>query len=630
MTKCPSISDIVHSEESCIQITTHFLDEISAKASLGATISVDPHALLEAAALDNVPKISRGKLHCVPILVKDNIDVQGLPTTNGLFAFKAQIPLTDAKTVAQLRAEGAMILGKSNMSPLADKELWGHSETGGLIRNPYDTDRTTYGSSGGAGAAGGACLSVINLGTETGVSINMPSAASNQVGVRAPVFPTPLISREGVFPNQMFQDITGPMAKRAIDVAKAFAVLRDASVDVPDMTAPEVLKKNLTGLRINIWSVFAYQEFSFLGYTWAVEPVVQKMFNHTVDVLRSLGATVNIKEQTQEEFDNTMNAFLGVAVVDVVDCVKGWRNSYLGDTERFPVSDTSLFHDIQEVADSNTLPAYYQHSFEKTLEGDADKCDHQTASYVSAQSALQSAATALLSGADLLLLPMLPSLPGILPPAAFPLPPDWADTTGNMLHAILFGSWTGWSSMALPMGLTEPNLSPPLPASAWMLARPKDLSKLFTAAYAFQEAFPDSLGDPNPTGKCPMPDQNFMDDVMDMYQVNFTYQIGSTTILSVECLPGMAGPAPLLVCQPTTNKWVILGKACEDDGHQGKTGKQGDGSDGDHVHRDGKDGKNSDDATRKDGKAGKDGSDRGKKASGKVGKGRRMLARLFN
>ena len=154
--------------------------------ALNALISLNPRALEEAAALDRerAARGSRGPLHGIPVLVKDNFDMVGLPTTAGSLALANLRPTTDAFQVARLRAAGAVILGKTNLHELASG-ITTVSSLGGQTRNPYDPTRNPGGSSGGTGAAIAANFAVAGLGTDTCGSIRIPAAHNSLVGLRA-------------------------------------------------------------------------------------------------------------------------------------------------------------------------------------------------------------------------------------------------------------------------------------------------------------------------------------------------------------------------------------------------------------------------------------------------------------
>jgi amidase len=192
--------------------------------ALNAMISLNPRALEEAAALDRERAAggTRGPLHGIPVLVKDNFDMVGLPTTAGSLALANLRPTEDAFQVARLRAAGAVILGKTNLHELASG-ITTVSSLGGQTRNPYDPTRNPGGSSGGTGAAIAANFAAAGLGTDTCGSIRIPAAHNSLVGLRPTLG---LSSRSGIVPLSHSQDVAGPLARNVPDLV----VLLDATV----------------------------------------------------------------------------------------------------------------------------------------------------------------------------------------------------------------------------------------------------------------------------------------------------------------------------------------------------------------------------------------------------------------
>lgn len=192
--------------------------------ALNSVICVDPRAREEAARLDAALQrdgVLSGPLHGIPILVKDNIETETLPTSFGNEAFAAFRPARDATAIRKLRAAGALILGKTAMPDFATS-WWGYSSRSGETRNPYDLARDPGGSSSGSGAAIAANFATVGLGTDCGGSVRVPASFDNLVGVRC----TPgLISREGLATLLFFQDTIGPMARSVEDAARVFDVL---------------------------------------------------------------------------------------------------------------------------------------------------------------------------------------------------------------------------------------------------------------------------------------------------------------------------------------------------------------------------------------------------------------------
>src|SRR5882762_8558989 len=196
---------------------------------LHAVLETNPDALTVADRLDAERKAGhvRGPLHGLPVLVKDNIaTADRMMTTAGSLALVGVPVPRDAALVARLRAAGAVIIGKTNLSEWANirsnHSISGWSGRGGQCRNPYALDRNPCGSSSGTGAAIAASFAAVGVGTETDGSIVCPSSACSLVGVKPTVG---LVSRSGVIPIAHSQDTAGPMARTVADAAALLGVL---------------------------------------------------------------------------------------------------------------------------------------------------------------------------------------------------------------------------------------------------------------------------------------------------------------------------------------------------------------------------------------------------------------------
>jgi amidase len=168
----------------------------------------------------------RGPLHGIPVLIKDNIEVAGLPTTAGSLALKDNMTNRDAPIIARLRDAGAIILGKTNLSEWAnirsDNSTSGWSAVGGLSKNPHALDRNTCGSSSGSAAAVAASLAPIAIGTETDGSITCPAGVNGIVGFKPSVG---LVSRTFIIPISHSQDTAGPMTLTVRDAAAVMTAI---------------------------------------------------------------------------------------------------------------------------------------------------------------------------------------------------------------------------------------------------------------------------------------------------------------------------------------------------------------------------------------------------------------------
>jgi amidase len=213
--------------------------------TLRAVIEINPEALAIAQALDQERKAkgSRGPLHGIPILIKDNIDTADrMMTTAGSLALEGSIAPRDSFVAQRLRAAGAVILGKTNLSEWANfrstHSSSGWSARGGQTRNPYVLDRNTSGSSSGSGAGTAGNLCAAAVGTETDGSIVSPSAMNSLVGIKPTVG---LIGRSGIIPISINQDTAGPMARTVADAALLLTAL--AGVDPNDPYTQESVGK---------------------------------------------------------------------------------------------------------------------------------------------------------------------------------------------------------------------------------------------------------------------------------------------------------------------------------------------------------------------------------------------------
>jgi amidase len=199
---------------------------------LNAMISLNPRALERARALDaeRQAKGPRSRLHGIPILLKDNFDTADMPTTAGNAALRDGRPTDDGFVVRRLRQAGAIVIGKTNLSELAQSHgRLGYSSVGGLTRNPYRLNRDASGSSTGSAVAVAANFAVLATGTDTAGSVRGPASTTALVGIRPTLG---LISRDGMVPAALSFDTAGPLARSVADAAIALSFM--AGIDPAD------------------------------------------------------------------------------------------------------------------------------------------------------------------------------------------------------------------------------------------------------------------------------------------------------------------------------------------------------------------------------------------------------------
>ncbi|PHR62842.1 MAG: amidase [Robiginitomaculum sp.] len=316
----PEISAAVQSGElSSSELVAAYLARIEAVDRAGpqlqSILTLNLDAMNQAKALDAelVAGNSRGPLHGIPILVKDNIETRDpMPTTAGSTALQNNLNHRDAPLIANLREAGAVILGKTNLSQWANfrsnASISGWSALGGQTRNPHILDRSPCGSSAGSGVAVAAFLTSGAIGTETNGSISCPSARNGIVGFKPTVG---LVSQRLIIPISSTQDTAGPMT---LSVEGAALMLDGMTGRSGEQSFTRLLKKSaLDGKRIGV-----------LRFAQGKIPAIQDRFEKALLVLEEAGAVL-IDIDTYEppksfwddsfavlqwEFKETLNAYL--------------------------------------------------------------------------------------------------------------------------------------------------------------------------------------------------------------------------------------------------------------------------------------------------------------------------------
>jgi amidase len=298
-------------------LTGLYLDRIAAidkrGPALNTVIELNPDAPSIAAALDAERKAkgARGPLHGIPILIKDNIDTADrMMTTAGSVALLGSIAAQDSVVAERLRAAGAVILGKTNLSEWANfrssHSTSGWSGRGGLTRNPYALDRNACGSSSGSGAAVSANLCALAIGTETDGSIVCPASTNGVVGIKPTLG---LIPATGIIPIAHSQDTAGPMARTVADAAILLGALTGA--DYTKSLDPNGLR----GARIGV------ARDKFFGFSEetdrVMEAAIAEMKRRGAEVVDPADIPTAGKFDDSEsevlsyEFKNDLNLYLG-------------------------------------------------------------------------------------------------------------------------------------------------------------------------------------------------------------------------------------------------------------------------------------------------------------------------------
>lgn len=411
--------------------------------AVNAVLAIDPTAIDQARVLDRMRR-ARGPLYGVPVLIKDNIDMKGpLPTTAGSLALAANVTNRDAPLLSGLRASGAIIIGKTNLSEWANMRgrpsISGWSGAGGQVHNPHALNRTPCGSSSGSGAAVAAGMVDAAIGTETDGSITCPAAINGIVGLKPTVG---LVSRTHVVPISHSQDTAGPMTRDIRTAAlmltamagsdPADAATADADAQRRDYAAALHLDA-LKGVRIGVMRWAA---------GWSVP--VDALFEAALAVLKARGAVlVDVPAPSGTE---------GVGAAEykvLVTELKTGLNAYLATTPA--AVQTRTLADV--IAFNNAIPREQalfgqEHFIVAEATKGLDDPEYQAARASSLKAATEALAGMIAAGKVAALVSPTTA------PAGF-IDAVLADRFGGGRNAGGLAAVAGWPHLTVPMGAVK-------------------------------------------------------------------------------------------------------------------------------------------------------------------------------
>ncbi len=485
----------------CQQLVRLYLDRIAAYEDggpkLNSITTVNSNALATAAALDSERRRlgRRRALHCIPVLLKDNIDAPDMPTSNGSVILKDAIPPDAAYITRALREAGALILGKAAMGEFAGGS---YNTVDGQTVNPYNFKRQTGGSSSGPGAAVAANLTLLAIGTDTSTSVRGPSSFNGIVGLRPT---TGLISRDGIAPKNLNFDTAGPMARTVTDVARLLTVIAGAdpkdpaSVDVynhyPSSRRTEgpgrgyadftkFLKKgSLKGARLGVVRDFfgGDPEIDALAKTAIAK--MQDLGAHLVDVhldpefldFYVRNGAQNIRRIADYRFKRDWETYLTRFGPGVPKTVAEFVEIYETKVAKSPLPvDNSVLDLLKRSLVTSTDDPAYQNLINNVL---------PTATRLKL-------AIFDTSGVDALVFPYQPTFAApINNPVSHIDDPAYVAAPGRPDPAIMAGySSVGFPGIVVPMGLGSQGL----PMTISFMGRPYDEGRLLSYAYDYEQA----------------------------------------------------------------------------------------------------------------------------------------------
>lgn len=349
------------------QLVQFYLDRIESidknGAQLNSVIEVNPDAIAIAATMDKELKAgkSRGPLHGIPVLIKDNIDTADkMQTTAGSLAMVGNIASKDAFVVKKLRESGAIIIGKTNLSEWANfrstQSCSGWSSRGGQTKNPYILDHNPCGSSAGSGTAVSANLCVVAVGTETDGSIVCPASVNGIVGIKPTVG---LVSRSGIIPISKTQDTAGPMARTVTDAAILLGTI--SAIDEADSVTLESKGKAQSDYTIFLDSnALKGKRIGIEKKPQGNNKYINRLLEDAINLLKKQGATI-----VEIDYLEKINAF-GQAEFEILQYeFKDGLNNYLA-TANAKVKNLNAVIDFNTANEDQAMPYFKQETLESS------------------------------------------------------------------------------------------------------------------------------------------------------------------------------------------------------------------------------------------------------------------------
>lgn len=459
------------------QLVEYYLEQIAKHntqgAKLHAVISVSERALEDAKRLDaeRAQGQVRGPLHGIPVLLKDNIDTaDGLANTAGSLLFANNFPSDDAFLVRELREEGAIILGKANLSEWANfrstRSSSGWSAVGGQAVNPYDTTRSTCGSSAGSASAVAADFVTLAVGTETDGSLVCPAAINGIVTIKPTLG---LISRDGIIPIAHSQDTAGPMARTVTGATLMLQAMAEydandsASYNDPTNFVAHLKTDGLQGKRIGVVR-------NLMGYN----ELLDEQFDQQLEVLRAQGAEI---------VDVTMPSYGDYGADEFTVLLYEFKydmEKYLATTQLPYKTMDDLIEANQQLA-AQELVYFGQELFKMAAaKTEADHADYQQALADSKRLAGKEGIDAMLDEHNLDLL--------IAPTTSPAWKIDRINGDNYSGSASSPAAVAGYPHITVPMGYIQIGEEPALPVGMSFFASAKSEPVLIEAAFAYEQA----------------------------------------------------------------------------------------------------------------------------------------------
>ena len=479
-----------------VELVQAYLDRIAAYDRNGpaitSIISIHPDALTQAAALDEERRQngSRGPLHGIPVLLKDNINTGDLPTTNGSAVLRGIVPPDDAVLTRELRQAGAIILGKASMGEFA---AGSYNSVVGQTINPYNPKRDTGGSSSGSAAAIAANFAVLAVGTDTSTSVRGPAAYNGIVGLRPT---TGLVSRSGIAPKNLEFDSAGPMARRVTDVAHMLGVMAVADPGDPMSartwaevsTRYEVVDGHIDYTTFLDAAALGGTRIGVVRDLFGGDADIDAMATEALEQLSALGATL-VDVHLDEAFTSR---YLGDGQLEIRRLAdyrfrEDWE-AYLATLPDAPQTVAEFVETYRTVVNESALPAR-----ENTMRllatslttFTSDPAYRHLVDEILPQATADKLALFERADVDVLVFPYLTAFASVISNPVYELEDPSYVASAIPLPATLAGySSVGFPCIVVPMGIGTQGL----PMALAFFGKPYDEGPLLGYAYAYEQA----------------------------------------------------------------------------------------------------------------------------------------------
>lgn len=449
---------------------------------LNSLVNVNPKALEAADRLDaqlaKTPGKFTGALFGIPVIIKDNLDMAGMPMTSGFQGWRNYVPPTDAPIVRKILDAGGIIIAKASLSEFArggGDNI--NSVVAGFARNPYNTAYATGGSSGGTGASIAANFGIVGIGTDTGGSVRMPAAHNALAGLRPTVG---LVSRTGLVPLNSVRDTAGPMARTVRDMTILLEVIAGADAEdaatarskghIPKSYTASLKKDGLRGARLGVLrQVFPPK---------STDPLILANFEKTIAELKAAGAEI-------------IDPFV-VPEIDSVPRPPQTQARFKDDLTKFIAKHPGIpYPSVKEIADSRLLHPLHQPGFESAAAAGPVDQDPATIEGLKNEQRYRDGFTAAMDAQkiDAAVFPTWSRLPAVngdrntqLAPQPSPQPNAGATALGSSLTFV--GSTLQWPALSVPSGYAGEGL----PLGLQILGRAWDEAKVIQYAFGYEQA----------------------------------------------------------------------------------------------------------------------------------------------